>query len=534
MVRLSRTDAASTSIERQREEIERWAAIARHDIVAWAQDEDVSGDVAPWRRPGLGQYLPDSLGYRDASAGDVARSTASSRAGEWDALVVWKLDRLSRRAADMLAVIDWCRANGRQVWETSGTEYTGPAGTLIVSVLGGLAQGERERMVERARSSFVKLSKSGRWRGGQVPWGYRVETDSAGHPRLWVDEEQAVVIRSVVARVLAGESINSIAADLNRRGVPTVSGRGEWRMGNLQRAVKSERLLGYMVREDKRAGEGRREYVVRGDDGMPVQRAEPILTRAELSAVRAKLADSRKGAGNTAGARPDRAMLLRVLWCWECQNEHEIDEPMYLSMGRSRRYYRCGSRSRTGAAQCSNGSIPAEAVEERVSALVLGMWGDAPVTERVWEAGTDATERIAELTEALRNLRDDRAAGLYSSPSAVDEYRATYGALEAQRTHLEALPQVPSGWRAVDTGRTLADRWQECATDAERNALLRSMGVRFYVDRGTGLPGQDAGARLRIGVPLVEDGWADGEARPVADLVLQGAGEIGRRAGEPR
>lgn len=443
---------------------------------------------------------------------------------------MWKLDRLSRRATDMLAVIDWCRATGRQVWETSGTEYTGPAGTLIVSVLGGLAQGERERMVERARASFDKLARSGRWRGGQAPWGYRVVVGDDGHKRLAVDDEAAAVVREVAARVQAGESINSVSADLNRRGVPTASGRGEWRMGNLQRAIKSDRLLGYMVREDKRPGEGRREYVVRGADGMPIQRAEPILTRAELSAIRAKLAANRSGGTRSPGVRADRALLLRVLWCGECLAEHERLEPMYRAVGgRGRSYYRCGSRARTGVQTCKNGQIGAETTEAAVVSAVMALFGDEPTTERVWEAGTDTDERIAELTEALRVMREDRAAGLYSSPTAAGEFRESYRTLEAQRERLDALPRIAAGWRTVETGDTLRARWDR-ADVAGRNDLLRASGLRVLVVRGSGARMQDPAERLRVALVAPGEELSAEEARAVVAAGVEAAAKALRDA----
>src|SRR5699024_10495505 len=97
VVRLSRSSDAPTSVEGQRRAIERWAESLGHEIVGWAEDEDVSGDVAPWERPGLGQWLPATLGNRGASPQEQRRALAASRAHVWDAICVIHLDRLSRR-----------------------------------------------------------------------------------------------------------------------------------------------------------------------------------------------------------------------------------------------------------------------------------------------------------------------------------------------------------------------------------------------------------------------------------------------------
>ncbi|MCC2321942.1 recombinase family protein [Cellulomonas xiejunii] len=515
VLRLSRTDAASTSIERQREAVERWAALTGHEITAWAIDEDVSGDVAPWARPDLGQYLPRTLANRDASPAEKRAALAACRAGEWDALVTWNLDRLSRRAADLLAVIDWARAEGRPVFDTQGTEYTGPAGAITVAVLGGLAQGERERMVARARSSFDKLSREGRWRGGTPPFGYRVATGEDGHKRLAVDPDAAALVRALADRIRGGESANGICADLNRHGVPTPSGRGEWRTGNLMRVMTSDRMLGQMVREETQPDGGRREYVVRGADGLPVQRAEAILTRSELDEIRAILSENRKGSGRQPGARLDRALLLRVLWCWECATEGR-DEPMYrVNGGRGQKYYRCGSRARQGSQLCTNGVLPCADVDDVVTRAILGDWGHKPVTRRVWVQGNDVAARVAEITEALAQMREDRAAGMYSTTAGLAEFRATYSELERRREELMAQERIPSGWREEETGETLADRWQAAGDDAARNAILRASGVRFYVERGTGKRGQDVASRLRVAFRLPGEVDADQSAEPM-------------------
>lgn len=506
VVRLSRSSDASTSVQGQREAIERWAGSLGHEIVGWAEDEDVSGDVAPWQRPSLGQWLPATLGNRGASQREQRRALAASRAQEWDAICAIHLDRLSRRASDLHVLVDWCMSQGRAVIDLSnhGADMAGTAGTITVGVLAALAQGERERMRERAKASFARLSRTDRWRGGVVPWGYRVIDGDDGHKRLAVDPDQAALIRSLVERVKAGESSNSICRDLNARGIPTPTGRGEWRVGNLQRALKSDRLLGYMVRTDRSPGAGRAEYLVRGEDGLPIRRADPIVTRADLEAVRQQLATNSRGGGRRLGVRPDHALLLRVLWCGLCAREGRR-EPMYtLIGGNGKRYYRCGLRARAGIT-CPSGTIGADEVEALIVEGFLRTFGQTPVIDHVWHEGTDrAAEELHEIEEALANMRADRAAGLYRGDKGTAEYRATYTSLEQRREQLEAQPADPSRWVEVDTGRTFRDLWEECRDDQERNGLLRKSGIDFLAMPAK-YRGQPVRERVEVGVHLDED-----------------------------
>ncbi|MEV8029627.1 recombinase family protein [Cellulosimicrobium funkei] len=475
VTRLSRTDDAATSLPRQREAVETWCRANGHELVGLTVDEDVSGDMAPWKRPELAQWLPDALGHRDASSDAQRASEGRSRAHEWDALCVTHLDRLSRRAADLMAVMDWCKATGRRVFDTAGTEYTGPAGAVLLGVLGGLAQGERERMVERALASYKTLAASGRWRGGVAPYGYRPYTAEDGHKYLGPDPDAVAIVREAHQRILAGESVNSICADLNARAVPTPTGKpgAAWRVGNLSRVVTSQRLLGLMVedRYDKDTG-ARVERPVRGPDGAYVQRAEPVVTRAELEQVREVLR-SRKTGGRQKGTRANGTLLLQVLLCGTCAR------PMYAAYGRERRrYYRCSSKTVAGKS-CGGASVPAEEAEKLIVEFMLKNFGHVEVMTRTWDPGENHDDEIAGITSALADLRADRAAGLYKGDRGAEEFRTAYAALEARREALEAIPGRTAGWVLEPTGQTWAQQWEAASTTSKRNRLLRDAEMQW-------------------------------------------------------
>ncbi len=90
------------------------------------------------------------------------------------------------------------------------------------------------------------------------PYGYRPYTADDGHKYLEPNPDAVAIIQEAHERILAGESVNSICADLNRREVPTPTGKpgALWRVANLSRVVSSQRLLGLMVEDtyDKETG----------------------------------------------------------------------------------------------------------------------------------------------------------------------------------------------------------------------------------------------------------------------------------------
>jgi DNA invertase Pin-like site-specific DNA recombinase len=206
VVRLSREREESTSVARQRQYIETWCDQNGHVLVGVAEDIEVSGGTAPWDRPQLGGWLPETIG-------------GTARTAEWDVLCAWRLDRISRRVLHLSALIDWCKRHGKSLASTSeGFDINSPMGGIFVNILAALAEGELEAIRERARSSFTHLMKEGRWRGGFVPYGYRAVKGATGEGwRLEIDRETSTIFREVAEKVIAGSSANAMVRWLNRR-----------------------------------------------------------------------------------------------------------------------------------------------------------------------------------------------------------------------------------------------------------------------------------------------------------------------------
>ena len=83
-----------------------------------------------------------------------------------DVLVVTKLDRLARSVADLMRIIQDLerKGTGLRVLDL-GMDTSTPTGKLMLTVLGGIAQFEREMMLERQREGVAKAKAAGKYRG---------------------------------------------------------------------------------------------------------------------------------------------------------------------------------------------------------------------------------------------------------------------------------------------------------------------------------------------------------------------------------
>ncbi|WP_455171630.1 recombinase family protein [Azospirillum largimobile] len=85
---------------------------------------------------------------------------------EGDVLVVTKLDRLARSVAHLLTILDALRAKGASLRILNmGIDTSTPTGKLMLTVLGSVAEFEREIMLERQREGIAKAKNEGKYKG---------------------------------------------------------------------------------------------------------------------------------------------------------------------------------------------------------------------------------------------------------------------------------------------------------------------------------------------------------------------------------
>ena len=196
--RLSHDTDASTSIERQKEDLARRVHADRNTLVYIAVDTDTSGAVRPFERPDLGPWLTDPR-----------------KIAQWDTLMVSKLDRLSRSVLDFGDLLEWCKANGKNILSLDGEVNTDTAtGWLHVQIIMTFAEFERRRMSERRADASRKIASNAGWHGGHsTEWGYRpVQVNGVWQQEP--DPEQVPMINEAAKRVINGESTQSVALAL--------------------------------------------------------------------------------------------------------------------------------------------------------------------------------------------------------------------------------------------------------------------------------------------------------------------------------
>ncbi|MGF1628538.1 MAG: recombinase family protein [Kiloniellaceae bacterium] len=112
----------------------------------------------------------EKLFAEQVSSVDVERREKLSQAldfiREGDTLVVTRLDRLARSVAHLLAITDALKDKGANLRILNmGIDTSTPTGKLMLTVLGGIAEFEREIMLERQREGIAKAQAAGKYKG---------------------------------------------------------------------------------------------------------------------------------------------------------------------------------------------------------------------------------------------------------------------------------------------------------------------------------------------------------------------------------
>ncbi len=162
------------------------------------------------------------------------RMLRAARERKFKAVVVYRLDRISRNISDFsglieeLSRLDIAFVSIKEQFDT-GT----PMGRAMMYIASVFSQLERETIAERIRDNMHELAKTGRWLGGTTPTGYcsksvrTVTVDGKAKKACMLEliPEEGETVKLVYALFAETHSLTATETELLRRGVTTKNGK---------------------------------------------------------------------------------------------------------------------------------------------------------------------------------------------------------------------------------------------------------------------------------------------------------------------
>ncbi len=189
--------AEETSIPMQIEQCKAYVENIGGEVVKTYQDEGWSGGNL--KRPGM-QKILESL---------------DNGSDEWDCLIVFKMDRLSRSLMDSFNLFEKLYRKNKSVASVSERiDYSNPMGKAMMYMICIFAEMYREQVKLHVQDKMMFMVKQeGAYLAGKPPFGYRKvptkENEKKNH-NLIVEPREAEIVKDIFTRYSKGESIDKI------------------------------------------------------------------------------------------------------------------------------------------------------------------------------------------------------------------------------------------------------------------------------------------------------------------------------------
>lgn len=277
---------------------------------------------------------------------EYERLTSALLDGTVTRVLAWHTDRIHRTPRELEDYIDASEAHSAVTHTVKAglVDLSTPGGQAMARTLCAWARYESHIKSERSKAWARQRAEHGKIPGGIRPYGWQDD-------RIALKPSEAAVVLDLADRLLAGESLKSVVADLNARKIPTVRG-GPWSPTVVKAMMVRPRLAGHRVHK--------KEIVARGE-------WEPILDEVKWQQVKTLLTDPGRRSGGLGG----RVNLLTGLAV--C---HHCDQPVTIQYGGAKRSP--NSRNAYGCRAC-------------------GTWRAQPVVDAYVEAA--AVAALEEMSE---------------------------------------------------------------------------------------------------------------------------------------
>lgn len=442
------------SIDEQIERLTAYCTAKGWALVKIYTDGGYSG--GNMNRPALNQMLEDLTGT------------------EIDAVLVYKLDRLSRSQKDTLLLIEdkFLKNNVDFISINESFDTSTPFGRAMIGILSVFAQLEKDQITERFTMGRVGRCKAGYYHGGgNAPYGYRYIDGE-----LIINEYEADRINEVYDLFLNGKSINSIGKTMSEKYKDR-----NWHSNTVGMTLKKGVYVGQVKFNGISYG-GKHEPIISLDKYRAVQK---LLKERDLDIP-------------TAQKTPFRAgyLLSSLIYCARCNARYSANHG----------YYRCYSRAKSSKKfvldpNCKNDHWPIDELDNLVirsiqkliddNSLITEMaTKDKPPLEVINTQKINA--QILTINKQLGNLIDLYQIGNIPMDILNSKIQALDNEKKSLQSKLQPKNEASNNLTSfLETLKIFEDSFEFADMDTRR-LLVASIVERITID------GQNVSIKLRI------------------------------------
>ena len=340
-------------------------------------------------------YIDRALSARTDRRPDFQRMIGDSAAKNFEAVIVWKLDRFARDKFDSAYYKRILKNNGAKVISATEAISDGAEGILLESILEGMAEYYSAELSEKIIRGLTENALKCKYNGGTLPLGYVI--DSEQHYQL--DPLTAPAVLEAFTRYADGSSMQEIADELNLKGVRTDRGN-----------KITINVIARMLHNRKYIGEFKQKDIVK-PGGIPAIVTEELFDRVQKRMTANKKAPARHKA-------EDEYLLTTKLFCGKCRC-YMVGESGTSHSSQVHRYYKCVSvKKRRG---CDKKTVKKDWIENLVVEQIKSIVFNDELIESIADAIMELQGQESTTLPLLRKQHADTQKAIDNMLNAIQQ-----------------------------------------------------------------------------------------------------------------
>ena len=428
------------------------------------------------------QYTDGGFSGKDGNRPALQALRRDAKAGYFEKVIVWRLDRLSRNLRLILEIEAELKEHDVSLFSMKEMVDTSThIGRTVFQVLGLTAEWERESIIERTKTGQLQRMKEGHWATGPAPYGFDYNKDIKN---LVINESEAEIVRKIYNIYASGKSLGSIATQLNNELVRPRSKTGKgWHPTGIRQvlinpAYKGEALVN-------------RHCHISDINKVDLSKVIKLVVPPIVLEDKWNIAQSRLINNKSSKATEDGVFTLQgLIKCGICGCSYRTDRShgyrYYLCRGELKRFHIDGSP------RCKNRSIRAKNLEQAVWKRVSDIINDPnnlkpmliEAIDKLKERESALEARLLPIEQRLKDIaeRKSRLVDKFVIENMdTEKYKVAQQNLEKEETRFLSLRRDvdPNQLAELESTRGLLKMWQRYvdSVDESRDTISKFQTV---------------------------------------------------------
>lgn len=407
----------------------------------------------------IDDYCDEGKSAKNMDRPELQKMLSDMEDGKFDVILVYKLDRLVRSVLDLhelLKTMDKHDVKFKSATEVFDT--TSATGRLFITMVGAMAEWERETIAERVYFGMRQKIEEKSRAGGTAPFGYKIIQEGKDKGRLEIVEEEAKWVRWIFDQ-FSIKGKRAIALELNEKGIkPRKSLR--WSESGISYLIKNPVYIGYL----------------RWNNSRQSKEKEPILIPEVHDAIiDEEVFDDIQRTINTRNKTKSKRsdyIFSGILKCHRCGNPFKGGTTKKDS-GYIYKHYKCVGRF--NYKECDQPTISEELVEDHFLALLKNFDYDSITVNQENTDFNELERQLLKIDNKIERMRED----YYDGELPKAEYRERKRIEESKKN--EIMEMIDSFGVIVDqealekSFKTIWENWSKLDTESKKQAVHELM-----------------------------------------------------------